>query len=85
KTHDLRCSTRSIARVFAGLSEQKKAIIKEIKFGALRHISELNVSHKLLKELILSFDLYHGFLGTHYGKVYITPAKIGDALGLNSD
>ncbi|RYR54949.1 hypothetical protein Ahy_A06g030203 [Arachis hypogaea] len=52
-------------------------------FGALRRIPELNVSHKLLRELILCFDLYHGFLDTHYGKIYIIPAKIGDALGLN--
>ncbi|KAL4320538.1 hypothetical protein AHAS_Ahas14G0020500 [Arachis hypogaea] len=39
KTHDLRCLTRSIARVFANLSEQKKAIVDEMRFGALRHIS----------------------------------------------
>ncbi|KAL4337246.1 hypothetical protein AHAS_Ahas12G0091000 [Arachis hypogaea] len=53
-------------------------------FDALRHILELNVSHKLLRKLILCCDLYHGFLDTRYEKVYITPAKIGDALDLNS-
>ncbi|RYR76390.1 hypothetical protein Ahy_A01g000983 [Arachis hypogaea] len=84
KTHDLICSTRSIARVFAELSEQKKVTIEEMEFGALRHIPKLKVLHKLLKELILCFDLYHGFLDTRYGKIYITPAKIGDALGLIS-
>ncbi|RYR05473.1 hypothetical protein Ahy_B06g085340 [Arachis hypogaea] len=84
KTHDLRCSTRSIARVFTELSEEKKTIVEEMGFGALRRIPELNVSHKLLRELILCFDLYHRFLDTHYGKIYITSAKIGDALGLNS-
>ncbi|KAL4350161.1 uncharacterized protein DS421_10g298110 [Arachis hypogaea] len=80
KTHDLRCSTRSIARVFIELSERKKAIVEEMKFGALRHIPELNISHKLLRELILSFDLYHGFLDTCYANVYITSAKIKDAM-----
>ncbi|QHN81910.1 uncharacterized protein DS421_20g691060 [Arachis hypogaea] len=84
KTHDLSYSTRSIARVFTELGERKKAIVEEMEFGALRHIPELNISHKLLRELILSFDLYHEFLDTCYAKVYITSAKIGDALGLNS-
>ncbi|XP_020964673.1 uncharacterized protein LOC110265765 [Arachis ipaensis] len=55
-----------------------------MRFGTLRHIPELNVSHKLSRELILCFDLYHAFLDTHYGKIYITPTKIGHALGLNS-
>ncbi|KAL4394303.1 hypothetical protein AHAS_Ahas02G0138500 [Arachis hypogaea] len=77
KTYDLRCSTRSIARVFAELSEEKKTIIEEMEFGALRYIPELNISHKLLRKLILCFDLYHGSLDTCYGKIYITHAKIG--------
>ncbi|KAL4307060.1 hypothetical protein AHAS_Ahas16G0240500 [Arachis hypogaea] len=52
-------------------------------FGALRYILELNVFHKLLRELIHCFDLYHGCLDTRYGKIYITPAKIRDALDIN--
>ncbi|KAL4321737.1 hypothetical protein AHAS_Ahas14G0140400 [Arachis hypogaea] len=55
--------------VFAQLSERKKATVEEMGFGALRHIPKLNVSHKLLRELILCFDLYHRFLDTRYGKV----------------
>ncbi|KAL4276917.1 hypothetical protein AHAS_Ahas20G0255100 [Arachis hypogaea] len=66
------------------MSEQKKAIVEEMGFGALRHIPSLNVLHKLSRELILFFDLYKGFLETRYEKICITPTKIRDALGLNS-
>ncbi|RYR48846.1 hypothetical protein Ahy_A07g034918 [Arachis hypogaea] len=79
ETHDLRCSTRLIARVFAELSEKKKVIVEEMGFGVLRHIPELNVSHKLLRGLILCFDLYHRFLDTRNGKIYITlPSKLNE-------
>ncbi|KAL4364688.1 hypothetical protein AHAS_Ahas07G0031100 [Arachis hypogaea] len=73
-----------IAKVFANMNNRKKAIINEIEFGALRHILSLNVLHKLLRELILFFDLYKAFLETRYEKIYIIAAKIRDALGLNS-
>ncbi|KAL4294613.1 hypothetical protein AHAS_Ahas18G0245600 [Arachis hypogaea] len=52
-------------------------------FSALRHIPELKLAQALERK-ILCFYLYHGFLDTRYGKIYITPAKIGDALGLIS-
>ncbi|RYR72436.1 hypothetical protein Ahy_A02g006655 [Arachis hypogaea] len=55
-----------VNRVFTELSEEKKTIVEEMRFDALRHIPKLNVSHKLLRKLILSFDLYHGFLDTRY-------------------
>ncbi|QHN94026.1 uncharacterized protein DS421_17g597750 [Arachis hypogaea] len=52
-------------------------------FGALAHIPEMNISHKLLRELIRCYDAYHGCLETLYGRIYITPAKIRDALAIN--
>ncbi|KAL4366049.1 hypothetical protein AHAS_Ahas07G0167200 [Arachis hypogaea] len=56
KTHDLSCSTRSIAWVFAELSEQKKAIVEEMKFGD--HFPEKVTYSKLneqQKEIVDSF------------------------------
>ncbi|KAL4375250.1 hypothetical protein AHAS_Ahas05G0263000 [Arachis hypogaea] len=50
----------------------------------MKHFSSLNVTHKLLKELANSFDLYNSSLDTRCGKIRITPTKIRDALGLNS-
>ncbi|KAL4329181.1 uncharacterized protein DS421_13g415330 [Arachis hypogaea] len=65
------------------MSVEKKIIIEEMEYDALAHILELNISHKLSRELIRCFDAYNGCLETLYGKIYITPARIRDALGIN--
>ncbi|KAL4300800.1 hypothetical protein AHAS_Ahas17G0237100 [Arachis hypogaea] len=65
------------------MSQQKKDIVEEMGFGALAHIPKMNVSHKLLRELIACYDDYYGYLDTLYDRIYITPAKIVDALGIN--
>ncbi|KAL4391535.1 hypothetical protein AHAS_Ahas03G0254800 [Arachis hypogaea] len=83
KNHDLRCQTKSISRMLKEMSEEKKNIVEEMKFGALAHILEMNISHKLLRELIHCYDAYHGCLNTLYGKIYITLTKIRDALRIN--
>ncbi|RYR29235.1 hypothetical protein Ahy_B01g053586 [Arachis hypogaea] len=80
KTH---YNTKAIARVFKGMSQQKKGIVEEMRFGALEHVPEMNVSHKLLRELIGCYDDYCGYLDTLYGRIYITPTKVADALGIN--
>jgi len=33
------------------MSDEKKAFVKELGFGAMKHIPSLNVTHKLLKKL----------------------------------
>ncbi|QHO29883.1 uncharacterized protein DS421_8g228700 [Arachis hypogaea] len=63
------------------MSVEKKNIVQEMGFVALAHIPEMNISHKLLRELIRCYDAYHGCLETLYGRIYITPAKMRDALG----
>ncbi|QHO01267.1 uncharacterized protein DS421_13g413610 [Arachis hypogaea] len=65
------------------MSQKKKDIFKEMGFGALAHIPEMNVSHALLRELIDCYDEYHGCLKTLNGKIYITPAKVAVALGIS--
>ncbi|KAL4344021.1 hypothetical protein AHAS_Ahas11G0136700 [Arachis hypogaea] len=65
------------------MSSEKKVIVDEMGFGALSHIPSLNVTHKLLKELPNSFNLYENTLITRYGKITITLVKIRDALSLN--
>ncbi|QHO28454.1 uncharacterized protein [Arachis hypogaea] len=83
KNHDLRCQTKAIARVFKEMSQENKNIVEEMRFGGLAHVPEMNVSHKLLRELIRCYDDYHGYFDILYGRIYITPAKIRDALVIN--
>ncbi|RYQ96759.1 hypothetical protein Ahy_B08g092630 isoform A [Arachis hypogaea] len=66
------------------MGNNKKAIVEELEFAIMRHILALNVSHKLLKELTYSFDLYHSILDTRYNVIKFTPDKIVNALGLNT-
>ncbi|QHO15455.1 uncharacterized protein DS421_10g295070 [Arachis hypogaea] len=65
------------------MSQQKRDIVDEMGFSALAHIPEMNVSHKLLRELISYYDEYYGYLDTLYGRIHITPAKVPIALGIN--
>ncbi|RYR08251.1 hypothetical protein Ahy_B05g075830 [Arachis hypogaea] len=83
KTHDLRCQTKAIARVFKAMSQEKKDIVEEMGFGALAHVPEMNVFHSLLRELVDCYDDYNGYLKTLHGEIYITPSKVAAALGIN--
>ncbi|RYR19785.1 hypothetical protein Ahy_B03g064676 [Arachis hypogaea] len=83
KAHDLRCQTKTIARVFKAMSQEKKYIVEEMRFAALEQVPEMNVSHSLLRELIAFYDDYYGCLNTLHGKIYITPDKVAALLGIN--
>ncbi|QHN98230.1 uncharacterized protein DS421_18g634220 [Arachis hypogaea] len=85
KTHDLRCQTKAIARVFKAMSQKKKDIVEEMRFGTLSHVLEMNVSHSLLRELVACYDEYYGYLDILYGKISITPDKVAATLGINHD
>ncbi|QHO18902.1 uncharacterized protein DS421_11g324400 [Arachis hypogaea] len=50
----------------------------------MRHIPAMNVPHKLLKELVYSFDLYNNILHTWYGVIHIIEENIGAALDLDA-
>ncbi|KAL4315873.1 hypothetical protein AHAS_Ahas15G0228600 [Arachis hypogaea] len=53
------------------MSEDKKAIVRELEFGGLMHILSMNVPHKLLKQLAYSFNLFRNRLDTRYGIINI--------------
>ncbi|RYQ96150.1 hypothetical protein Ahy_B08g091712 [Arachis hypogaea] len=52
------------------MSEAKKAIIRELRFGGLMNIPSMNVLHKLLKELANSFNLDKNKLDTRHGAAF---------------
>ncbi|XP_052110198.1 uncharacterized protein LOC127741527 [Arachis duranensis] len=67
------------------MTEEKKAIVRDLGFGGLMHIPPLRVDHQLLRELANNFKLVENRLKTGYGSFQITKKKnIGHALGINA-
>ncbi|QHN76560.1 uncharacterized protein DS421_19g644940 [Arachis hypogaea] len=84
QTKDLKCATHLLSDKFRNMSEEKKAIVRDLGFGGLMHIPPLRVDHQLLRELANNFKLGENRLKTGYGSFQITPKTIGHALGINA-
>ncbi|RYQ87467.1 hypothetical protein Ahy_B09g094986 [Arachis hypogaea] len=84
QTKDLKCATHLLSDKFRNMSEEKKAIVRDLRFGGLMHIPPLRVDHQLLRELANNFKLGDNKLKTGYGSFQITPKTIGHALGINA-
>ncbi|QHO25308.1 uncharacterized protein DS421_12g379980 [Arachis hypogaea] len=84
QTKDLKCATHLLSDKFRNMTEEKKAIVRDLGFGGLMHIPPLRVHHQLLRELANNFKLGENRLETGYGSFKITPRKIGRALGINA-
>ncbi|RYR51432.1 hypothetical protein Ahy_A06g026448 [Arachis hypogaea] len=84
QTKDLKCATHLLNDKFRNMTEEKKAIVRDLGFGGLMHIPPLRVDHQLLRELANNFKLGENRLKTGYGSFQITPKKIGDVLGINA-
>ncbi|QHO13593.1 uncharacterized protein DS421_15g516820 [Arachis hypogaea] len=84
QTKDLKCATHLLSDKFRNMTEEKKAIVRDLGFGGLMHIPPLRVDHQLLRELANNFKLGENRLKTGYGSFQITPKTIGDALGINA-
>ncbi|RYR69165.1 hypothetical protein Ahy_A03g015699 [Arachis hypogaea] len=84
QTKDLKFATHLLNDKFRNMTEEKKAIVRDLGFGGLMHIPPLRVDHQLLRELANNFKLGENRLKTGYGSFQITPKKIGDALGINA-
>ncbi|QHO34626.1 uncharacterized protein DS421_9g268550 [Arachis hypogaea] len=66
------------------MSDEMKAIVRDLGFGDLMHIPLLRVHHKILKELANSFKLGKNTLKIGYSSFIVRPRTIGAALGLNA-
>ncbi|RYQ92239.1 hypothetical protein Ahy_B09g098425 [Arachis hypogaea] len=84
QTKDLKCATHLLSDKFRNMTEEKKAIVRDLGFGGLMHIPPLRVDHQLLRELANNFKLGENRLKTGYDSFQITPKTIGDALGINA-
>ncbi|RYR07632.1 hypothetical protein Ahy_B05g075031 [Arachis hypogaea] len=76
QTKDLKCATHLLSDKFRNMTEEKKAIVRDLGFGGLMHIPPLRVHHQLLRELANNFKLGENRLETGYGSFKITPRKI---------
>ncbi|RYR08852.1 hypothetical protein Ahy_B05g076690 [Arachis hypogaea] len=56
------------------MSEEKKTIVRDLKFGGLMHIPPLRVHHQVLRELANNFKLGENRLKTGYGDLF--PQKV---------
>ncbi|QHO10688.1 uncharacterized protein DS421_15g491780 [Arachis hypogaea] len=84
QTKDLKCAKHLLSDKFRNMTEEKKAIVRDLGFGGLMHVPPLRVDHQLLRELANNFKLGENRLKTGYGSFQITPKTIGDALGINA-
>ncbi|RYR79081.1 hypothetical protein Ahy_A01g003945 [Arachis hypogaea] len=84
QTKDLKCATHLLSDKFRNMTEEKKAIVRDLGFGGLMLIPPLRVDHQLLRELANNFKLGKNRLKTGYGSFQITQKKIGHALGINA-
>ncbi|RYR30713.1 hypothetical protein Ahy_B01g055471 [Arachis hypogaea] len=74
QTKDLKCATHLLSEKFRNMSEEKKAIVRDLRFGGLMHIPPLRVHHQILKELANSFKLEENRVETGYGD--LLPQKV---------
>ncbi|RYR54707.1 hypothetical protein Ahy_A06g030008 [Arachis hypogaea] len=74
QTKDLKCATHLLSDKFRNMTEEKKAIVRDLGFGGLMHIPPLRVDHQLLRELANNFKLGENKLKTGYGDLF--PEKV---------
>ncbi|MED6114708.1 hypothetical protein PIB30_083023 [Stylosanthes scabra] len=84
KSNRTRCSPSDVAKLLEKLSSVQKAVVRDMGFGALENLSILNISKKMMMELVDSFNTNDNSMRTTLGRIKLDASKIGDALGLNA-
>ncbi|MED6201335.1 hypothetical protein PIB30_093959 [Stylosanthes scabra] len=85
KCHRTRCSPSELAKTYAVLSNEKKALVHEMGFGALaENVSNYNFSNLIMMELVDSFHIPDSTIRTNIGRFKVNATKVGHALGLNA-
>ncbi|MED6208110.1 hypothetical protein PIB30_041982 [Stylosanthes scabra] len=80
-----RCSPSELAKTYIGFSNQKKALVHEMGFGALaENVSNYNFSNLIMMELVDSFHIPDNTIRTNIGRFKVDATKVGHALGLNA-
>ncbi|MED6221160.1 hypothetical protein PIB30_051778 [Stylosanthes scabra] len=70
-------------KIYDRLSPEKKALVDEMGLGAFQHLPNFYINHKVLIELLRSYDIFTNTISTSVGEFLITSEKVGHAFGLN--
>ncbi|MED6146272.1 hypothetical protein PIB30_032989 [Stylosanthes scabra] len=85
KSHRTRCSPFELAKTYIDLSQQKWALVHEMRFGTLaENVSNYYFSNLIMMELADSFHIPDSTIRTNVGKFKIDATKVGNAFELNS-
>ncbi|MED6213956.1 hypothetical protein PIB30_098435 [Stylosanthes scabra] len=69
KCHRTRCSPSELAKTYAVLSNEKKALVHKMGFGALaENVSNYNFSNLIMMELVDSFHIPDSTIRTNIGR-----------------
>ncbi|MED6194671.1 hypothetical protein PIB30_030624 [Stylosanthes scabra] len=80
-----KCSPSELAKTYIGFSNQKKALVHEMGFGALaENMSNYNFSNLIMMELVDSFHIPDSTIRTNIGRFKVDATKVGHALELNA-
>ncbi|MED6176484.1 hypothetical protein PIB30_088605 [Stylosanthes scabra] len=83
KQSDSRCTPMKFRAIYDKLSDDKKALVDEMGLGAFQHLPNDYINHKILNELVWSYDVFTNKISRGVGEFLITSEKVGHAFGLN--
>ncbi|MED6220648.1 hypothetical protein PIB30_046853, partial [Stylosanthes scabra] len=83
KRSDSRCTPKKFREIYDDLSPEKKLLIGKIGLGAFQYLPKEYINHKILNELVRSYDLLSNKITTSVGEFVIKSEKVGYAFGLN--
>ncbi|MED6219780.1 hypothetical protein PIB30_038899 [Stylosanthes scabra] len=77
KSNRTRCSPSDVAKLLEKLSSEQKAVVRDMGFGVLENLSILNISKKMMMELVDSFNTNDNSMRTTLGMIKLDASKIG--------
>ncbi|MED6146472.1 hypothetical protein PIB30_034700 [Stylosanthes scabra] len=84
KSNRTRCSPSDVAKLLEKLSCEQKKVVTDMSFGVLENLSILNISKKMMMELVDCFNTNDNSTRTTLGRITLDASKIRHAFGLNA-
>ncbi|MED6146473.1 hypothetical protein PIB30_034701 [Stylosanthes scabra] len=84
KSNRTTCSPSDVAKLLEKLSCEQKKVVRDMSFGVLENLSILNISKKMMMELVDCFNTNDNSMRTTLGRITLDASKIRHALRLNA-